>query len=68
MNTTDDLIAGPMRRVEEKLAATLKGTQEEQAVNAMCSQVVKSGGKRLRPRLALLSSLCLDPGLGGEGM
>lgn len=61
MNTKEDLIAPLMRRVEEKLAATLKGTQEEQAVNAMCSQVVKSGGKRLRPRLALLSWLCLDP-------
>ncbi len=68
MNTKDDLIAGPMLRVEEKLAATLKGTQEEQAVNAMCTQVVKSGGKRLRPRLALLSWLCLDPAPSGEAM
>lgn len=63
MNTTDDLIAEPMHQVEEHLSSTLHGTIEEQTVNAMCSQVIKSGGKRLRPRLALLSYLCLcvDP-------
>jgi octaprenyl-diphosphate synthase len=68
MNIKDDLIAGPMQSVEEKLSSTLQGTMEEQAVNAMCTQVVKSGGKRLRPRLALLSFLCLDPKPSGEDM
>lgn len=53
------LTADGLQRVEKLLFKTLQGTQEEENVNAMCMHVVRAGGKRLRPRLTLLSAAAL---------
>lgn len=53
------LTADGLQRVEKLLFSTLQGTKEEENVNAMCMHVVRAGGKRLRPRLTLLSAAAL---------
>ncbi len=62
MNDSEALTKEPLKKVEELLFATLRGSAEEQSVNSLCQQVVKSGGKRVRPRLALLSGMALSGG------
>ncbi len=54
------LTQSSMQKVEELLFETLQGTKEEESVNSMCMHVVRSGGKRLRPRLVILSALALN--------
>ncbi len=48
------LTADSMQNIEHLLFETLQGTKEEETVNSMCMHVVRAGGKRMRPRLALL--------------
>ncbi len=48
------LTANSMQHIEQLLFETLQGTKEEETVNSMCMHVVRAGGKRMRPRLALL--------------
>lgn len=50
LNLTQDL-----DNVEKILSSLLTGAVYEESVNNMCLQVVKAGGKRIRPRLAILS-------------
>lgn len=53
------LLKNELNRVEDILATTLTGTQQEEHVNSMCQFLVSAGGKRMRPKLALLSALAL---------
>lgn len=55
-----------LSQVEALLSQTLSGSQLEAAVNAMCLRVVGSGGKRLRPKLALLCACALPDGKIGS--
>lgn len=52
-------ISEGMALVEELLAKTYTDHQLETNVNAMCMHVVSAGGKRMRPRLVLLSAHAL---------
>lgn len=61
MSKFDSLIAEPAERVEKILLECLQGSELENCVNTMCLQIVRSGGKRLRPKLTLLSGLALVP-------
>ena len=61
MNKFDSLIADPVDRVEKLLLKSLQGSELENCVNSLCLQIVRSGGKRLRPKLTLLSGLALVP-------
>ena len=56
---SETLINKSLERVEELLSATYTQHQLETAVNAMCMHVINAGGKRIRPRLAVLSALAL---------
>ena len=60
-----DYLAELMPKLEKLLFSTLSGSVHEQQVNAMCLNVVKAGGKRIRPRLAILSGL-LQPSYNKE--
>lgn len=54
-----DCIQTGMTQVEELLNQTFTDHELETNVNAMCQHVIKAGGKRLRPRLVLLSAHAL---------
>lgn len=56
---SETLINKSLERVEELLSATYTQHQLETAVNAMCMHVINAGGKRIRPRLAIMSALAL---------
>ena len=56
---SETLINKSLERVEELLSATYTQHQLETAVNAMCMHVINAGGKRMRPRLAVMSALAL---------
>ncbi len=62
MEDLDQLIADSLARVEELLAQTICSDQTEARVNTMCLQLILSGGKRIRPKIALLCGH-LIPGL-----
>lgn len=55
LNLTQDL-----DNVEKILSSLLTGSEYEASVNNMCLQVVKAGGKRIRPRLVILSWRALN--------
>ncbi|MCR5537098.1 MAG: polyprenyl synthetase family protein [Succinivibrio sp.] len=54
MEDLEKLLAPWLKRVEELLFTTINDDQTEQHVNALCLQVIKAGGKRIRPKLCLL--------------
>lgn len=54
MNTSNTIIEQDLQQVEHKLSTLLTGSTLEQNVNNMCLSVVNAGGKRIRPRIALL--------------
>lgn len=56
---SETLINKSLERVEELLSATYTQHQLETAVNAMCMHVINAGGKRIRPRLAVMSASAL---------
>lgn len=56
---SETLINKSLEKVEELLSATYTQHQLETAVNAMCMHVINAGGKRIRPRLAVMSALAL---------
>ena len=56
---SETLINKSLERVEELLSATYTQHQLETAVNAMCMHVINAGGKRIRPRLTVMSALAL---------
>lgn len=56
---SETLINKSLERVEELLSATYTEHQLETAVNAMCMHVINAGGKRIRPRLAVMCALAL---------
>lgn len=56
MVASTDCISAGMNRVEELLNQTFTDHALETSVNEMCQHVIKAGGKRLRPRLVLLSA------------
>lgn len=53
------LLKDELNKVEDILATTLTGTKQEEHVNNMCQFLVSAGGKRMRPKLALLSALAI---------
>lgn len=55
MFTIDNEIKNDLEKVEDILSTLLSGSAYEASVNAMCQHVVKAGGKRIRPRLSILS-------------
>ncbi len=57
----DELIAAPLAEVEKKLYASLGTSDLEVHVNALCTSVIRAGGKRLRPKLCLLAAKMLCP-------
>lgn len=52
-------VKSSLERVEELLRATYTTHQLETHVNAMCMHVINAGGKRVRPRIALLAAAAL---------
>lgn len=56
---SETLINKSLEKVEELLSATYTQHQLETAVNAMCMHVINAGGKRIRPRLTVMSALAL---------
>ncbi len=50
------LLSPYLEQVEVILNGALTGTPFEQRVNAMCQMVVNAGGKRIRPKVLLLSA------------
>ena len=52
-------IGAQLSKVEEYLFQTLSSQGIEAHVNAMCMHVVRAGGKRLRPSLALAAAYAL---------
>lgn len=56
---SETLINKSLEKVEELLSATYTQHQLETAVNALCMHVINAGGKRIRPRLAVMSALAL---------
>lgn len=55
-----DLIKNSLDKVETILTNLLTGSQMEEYVNSMCLTVVKAGGKRIRPKLALASFFAVN--------
>ena len=55
----EDLLNASLKKVEALLTATYTDHPIESHVNAMCMHVISAGGKRMRPRLVLLSALAL---------
>lgn len=49
-----------LKEVEEYLFKTLSGNKVEEHVNSLCMHVVRAGGKRLRPRLAIAAAYALN--------
>lgn len=66
MSDINALTQNSMQHVEELLFKTLQGSKEEETVNSMCMHVVRSGGKRLRPRLTLLTAKALNAEIANE--
>lgn len=54
-----NLLQANLDKVENLLTKTYTDNILESQVNAMCLHVIKAGGKRIRPRLVLLSALAL---------
>lgn len=59
LSDSNTLLAASMNKVEELLNATYTTYKLETNVNAMCMHVIQAGGKRMRPRLVLLSAHAL---------
>ncbi len=57
---SNESIEQDLSRVEDILLSSLTNSIYENSVNEMCLSTVKSGGKRIRPRLALLSWRALN--------
>lgn len=57
--TTATLLTSSMNKVEQLLTETYTQHSLETQVNALCMHVIEAGGKRMRPRLVLLSALAL---------
>ncbi len=55
-----EIIKTSLDKVEEILSNLLTGSDMEEHVNSMCLSVVKAGGKRIRPKLALASFYALN--------
>ena len=53
-------IAQDLEKVEEILSNLLTGSYLENNINDMCLRVVKAGGKRIRPKLAILAYHALN--------
>lgn len=53
-------IAQDLEKVEEILSNLLTGSYLESNINDMCLRVVKAGGKRIRPKLAILAYHALN--------
>lgn len=53
------LIGNELAAVEEMLHQTLTGSALEAQVNSLCLSMVDAGGKRIRPTVAVLSTLAL---------
>lgn len=60
MFSFDKLTASAIKRVDEILFSTLNGHAIEERVNSMCMHVIAAGGKRIRPKLAILSAHLLE--------
>lgn len=55
----DDVLSQSLQKVETLLTAIYTDHPLERHVNDMCIHVINAGGKRMRPRLVLLSALSL---------
>ena len=53
-------IAQDLEKVEEILSNLLTGSYLESNINDMCLRIVKAGGKRIRPKLAILAYHALN--------
>ena len=53
------IIKEDLAKVELKLSEQLTGSYLEEQINKMCLRVVNAGGKRIRPRLCILSRRAL---------
>ena len=53
-------IAQDLEKVEEILSNLLTGSYLESNINDMCLRVVKAGGKRIRPKLAIFYKRALN--------
>ena len=60
METVKNHLEEDLEKVEEILSSVLTGSAYEANVNSMCLHVVKAGGKRIRPRLSILTFHALD--------
>lgn len=60
MISQKEIIKTSLDKVEEILSNLLTGSDMEEHVNSMCLSVVKAGGKRIRPKLALASFYALN--------
>ena len=60
------VLENSLQKVENYLFNTLSGHKIEEHVNSMCMHVVRSGGKRIRPRLALAAAFALDIGINED--
>lgn len=63
MDKHTKVLENSLQKVENYLFNTLSGHKVEEHVNSMCMHVVRSGGKRIRPRLVLASAYALDIGI-----
>ncbi|MCI6939303.1 MAG: hypothetical protein MR749_06390, partial [Succinatimonas hippei] len=60
MISQKEIIKTSLDKVEKILSNLLTGSDMEEHVNSMCLSVVKAGGKRIRPKLALASFYALN--------
>lgn len=60
MISEKDFIKNSLDKVEKILLNLLTGSEMEDYVNSMCLTVVKAGGKRIRPKLALASYFAVN--------
>ncbi|MBO6258846.1 MAG: polyprenyl synthetase family protein [Succinivibrio sp.] len=60
MFSFDKLTESDIKRVNEILYSTLEGNTIEKHVNDMCMHVIAAGGKRIRPKLAVLTAHLLS--------
>lgn len=60
MISQKEIIKTSLDKVEDILSNLLTGSDMEEHVNSMCLSVVKAGGKRIRPKLALASFYALN--------
>jgi len=54
MDKLETLLNHHLNQVEECLRSSLSGSVYENSVNEMCLRIVSSGGKRIRPKIAIL--------------